>query len=177
MLAHETPDEEDWSVLTEYDANAREPLAACIAGFVLLATLLGVGYRGLAPDAAPPTSSLAAIEREHEDLALMPMKVQRALADADLLPEGGTVIEVDPVGQRAMIELETGALQAVEIPDSLRVENVESIGLSLLSEFPVSLELAGVILFMAMLGAVVLARKPRSPSPAGSTAEALGEPG
>ena len=33
------------------------------------------------------------------------------------------------------------------------------VGLSLVADFPVSLELAGVILLLAMFGAVVLARK------------------
>ena len=37
--------------------------------------------------------------------------------------------------------------------------NTQSVGWSLVNDFPVSLELAGVILLMAMLGAAVLARK------------------
>ena len=38
-------------------------------------------------------------------------------------------------------------------------ENIERVGLALVGDFPVSLELAGVILLMAMYGAVVLARR------------------
>ncbi len=38
-------------------------------------------------------------------------------------------------------------------------ENIEQVGLALVGDFPVSLELAGVILLMAMYGAVVLARR------------------
>jgi hypothetical protein len=38
-------------------------------------------------------------------------------------------------------------------------ENTARVGMALVTRFPVSLELAGVILLMAMLGAVVLARR------------------
>ena len=37
--------------------------------------------------------------------------------------------------------------------------NVQRIGVALVADYPVSLELAGVILTLAMFGAVVLARK------------------
>ncbi len=39
------------------------------------------------------------------------------------------------------------------------IENVERLGSSLMTEFPVSLEVAGVILMLAMVGAAVLARQ------------------
>jgi hypothetical protein len=42
---------------------------------------------------------------------------------------------------------------------SLLPDNTSRVGMSLVTRFPVSLELAGVILLMAMLGAVVLARR------------------
>ena len=37
--------------------------------------------------------------------------------------------------------------------------NPEMVGMALVADFPVSLELAGIILLMAMFGAVVLARR------------------
>ena len=49
--------------------------------------------------------------------------------------------------------------QTVRLPDSASPENIELVGLALIKKFPVSLELAGVILLMAMFGAVVLARR------------------
>ncbi len=48
---------------------------------------------------------------------------------------------------------------AVEAPMSALPENVERVGLALVADFPVSLELAGVILLMAMYGAVIFARR------------------
>lgn len=47
----------------------------------------------------------------------------------------------------------------VRLPASVRDENVEGVGFALIAGHPMALELAGVILLMAMLGAVVLARK------------------
>jgi len=47
----------------------------------------------------------------------------------------------------------------VAFPDSLVARNIESVGLELVGGHPLSLEMAGVILLLAMLGAVVLARK------------------
>lgn len=160
MLAQETPDEEDLSSLTEYDANANEPVAAVMAGFLLLAVLLGVAYRGITPAEAPwnrdEATRVAMVDTE---LALLPGKVERALVDADLIPRGAKVTEVDAGGRMAAVVLPRGATALFPIPDGVATANVESIGLSLFVDFPVTLELAGVILFMAMLGAVVLARK------------------
>ncbi len=48
---------------------------------------------------------------------------------------------------------------AMWIPLSVQPENLETVGLALVGEHPLSLELAGVILLLAMVGAVVLARK------------------
>jgi NADH-quinone oxidoreductase subunit J len=47
----------------------------------------------------------------------------------------------------------------VRLPESVRVTNAEGVGFTLIALHPMALELAGVILLMAMLGAVVLARK------------------
>ncbi len=49
--------------------------------------------------------------------------------------------------------------QRVELPDDAMPQNIEQVGLALIAKFPVSLELAGVILLMAMFGAVVLAQR------------------
>jgi NADH-quinone oxidoreductase subunit J len=47
----------------------------------------------------------------------------------------------------------------VNLPADASVENVELVGFALVAKHPMALELAGIILLMAMLGAVVLARK------------------
>lgn len=52
-----------------------------------------------------------------------------------------------------------GDIVTIALPSSVRDENVEGVGFALIAGHPMALELAGVILLMAMLGAVVLARK------------------
>lgn len=54
---------------------------------------------------------------------------------------------------------QSGDTVVFALPPRVRVTNIDSVGFSLISEHPMALELAGVILLMAMLGAVVLARK------------------
>jgi NADH-quinone oxidoreductase subunit J len=53
----------------------------------------------------------------------------------------------------------TGGGSAGILPSDASASNVQAVGVDLVHAFPVSLELAGVILLMAMFGAVVLARK------------------
>jgi NADH-quinone oxidoreductase subunit J len=52
-----------------------------------------------------------------------------------------------------------GGTVIVALPEELRFENIDGVGYTLIAGHPMALELAGVILLMAMLGAVVLARK------------------
>ena len=52
-----------------------------------------------------------------------------------------------------------GPTRVVKLPADLGVDNVEGVAFTLLNDHPGSIEIAGVILLMAMLGAVVLARK------------------
>lgn len=52
-----------------------------------------------------------------------------------------------------------GQQVVIRLPDDLTVANVEGVGWELVASHPMGLEMAGVILLMAMLGAVVLARK------------------
>lgn len=156
MLAQEAPDDQHPDALTEYDATAREPVAATVVGFVLLAALLGMMYRGTG---AMPAH--AATHRSADaELAVLTGKVESVLREADLVRRGETVESVDAAQRTAtLISASPESRRVVSLPADLRVTNVDSVGVSLLSEFPVSLEVAGVILMLAMLGAVVLARK------------------
>jgi len=167
MLAHEVPDEDDLSSLTEYDANAREPFAASVTGFLLLAVLLSITYRGITPAESPWTQEDSQnnqlLAQTDPALAFMPIKVQQSLRDAELIPQDATVSNVDTENRVATYTTTDGHEKIAKLPDDLHPANVETIGLSLFNDFPVTLELAGIILFMAMLGAVVLARKPHSP--------------
>lgn len=157
MLAQEAPDEQHPDALLDYDAMAREPVAATVVAFVLLGALLGVMYRG--------TNHLPAHAANHNvpdaELAMLVGKVESALREADLMKDSETIASVDPAARIAWVRspsLENP--RVAEWPAGLHADNVDVVGVSLLAEFPVSLEVAGVILMLAMLGAVVLARKP-----------------
>lgn len=70
----------------------------------------------------------------------------------------------------------TGQDVRLRLPPELRAENIDGVGFTLIAEHPMALELAGVVLLMAMLGAVVLARKQMEISEAEKAAAVLGAP-
>jgi hypothetical protein len=57
------------------------------------------------------------------------------------------------------VNAEGDAVRTVQVNPADAVDNVQMVGLDLVAKYPASLELAGVILLMAMFGAVVLARR------------------
>ncbi len=105
----------------EYDQVAREPLAACAVGFLLLAMVLGVAFS--------PVQRNTAVA---------------AAADID-------VIETTLPG-RAATRLPEG------VADQQSLGNVERVGLDLFQNHPLGIELAGLILLVSLVGAVVIAR-------------------
>ncbi len=159
MLATQSPQEGEVEVLTEYDTAAREPVAATVVGFLLLAIMTTLAFRGL-PDLKTPAPLQA-----DSLLAEMPRKIERALDAAGTLPEGGKVKLDD--ANRAVVDWTTrqvtvvagGSESQVAIPDGLKASNPDRLGFNLLRDHPGTIEIAGVILLMAMLGAVVLSRK------------------
>jgi len=155
MLATQAPQEDQTEVLASYDTRAREPVAAAVVGFLLLAVLTTLFFRGVDRLPAPGASDDQAL------LAEMPRKVETSLRVAGLLREGETVREIDTTSGVVRVA-SGGAIREIpkaEWPEGLSVSNVEALGFNLLREHPGAIEIAGVILLMAMLGAVVLSRK------------------
>lgn len=195
MLAEQAPSEDELGSTSPYDRYSREPIAATIVGFVLLATLTGLMARGVGQlDPAPSRGQGASV------LERLPRMVVEGVGRVGVLePRGGlarpalpevaerldgeartirlTIADAekfkasldDPrvvamVGGPEKVEaLRQSAASGQEItlglPADLRDENIHGVGFALIAEHPMALELAGVILLMAMLGAVVLARK------------------
>jgi len=165
MLATQAPDEAELEVLAEYDTAAREPVAATVAGFVMLAVLTTLMFRGTATMPAPKPIDSGYL------MAQMPLKIERSLQRAH--PElekfqlakakvDGQATEqylVDVTRRQATVEFRSGKQQVLDFPADLDVTNIEQVGFNLLSEHPGAIEIAGVILLMAMLGAVVLSRR------------------
>jgi len=161
MLATQAPDEGETEVLADYDTNAREPIAATVVCFLLLALLTSFLFRGIPGLPGPQRDATTGL------LAEMPRKIERILKSNNMLRDGEHVLTEDGVvafgADGSMLRLVsdggTREIPKSEWPEELRVTNVEAVGFNLLRDHPGAIEIAGVILLMAMLGAVVLSRK------------------
>ncbi len=123
MLANQSPEDEIGRIgADDYDRIPREPMAATLLGFFLVAAL-GSGIER--------ASTLAV---EHEAIA--------------------TVRSIEAQAAATQMLSRTADAHA-----AMDIDNVQMVGVALVSQYPASLELAGVILLMAMFGAVVLARR------------------
>lgn len=196
MLAQQAPSDEELGAMGPYDRFSREPIAATVTGFILLAALTtmmarGVGAGELRPAAAltaptggellteMPRKTVLALERlgAFEGLERPALETIRPPAlDPDLRTIRLTVADAerfraslerpdiaallgDEFAVEAARRAQTGDTVVLRLPPDVRDENIESVGFALIAGHPMALELAGVILLMAMLGAVVLARK------------------
>ena len=161
MLAQEASTEEGES---PYNYVPREPIPALIVGFVLIASIGDVLLSENGGVEAP--SGEAFIEDAYADrwaiLEQMPRQQERmneqlvdetgqSMVSGSLRVEGGNawVTLVDSEGKETPYKLGYEYLPT----------NTQEVGWELVAGFPVGLELAGVILLMAMFGAVVLARR------------------
>ncbi|MBX3355194.1 MAG: NADH-quinone oxidoreductase subunit J [Phycisphaeraceae bacterium] len=168
MLAQESPEARPGRTSQEdYDRIPREPAVAVVVGFFMLMVLSEafLGPKGPMPDHS------GRVEREAREirwdaLSRMPKLVLESARTVDR-----SIAEVHPWSPGVYLEHRDGAhfaivssagsdqTREVEIPNDRALTNTRGVGMALVADFPVSLELAGVILLMAMFGAVVLARK------------------
>jgi NADH-quinone oxidoreductase subunit J len=164
MLATEAPTADEVESLAEYDRYSREPVIATVFAFVLLAGMTALFARGTRALEAP------AGYPEMERLAQIPGRLETMLKDAGRLPPGTHVrvndaglADLAPVGDGPLMQVsvadERGRVERVALPENAHLANTEGVGFALLSDQPGSIEIAGIVLLMAMLGAVVLARK------------------
>lgn len=130
MLASQGVDPTQEDAAPGYDRFAREPVAAVATGFLLLALLLTVTFRPIEPNLQYASAS--------DQTTIQTLLPERRIT---------TLIE------------KSGEEDAVLTADASRVENVERVGLDLFENHPLGLELAGVILLVSLVGAVVIARK------------------
>ena len=171
MLATETPTADQVEALSEYDRYSREPAVATVLGFMLVAALTTLMATGVSQLAAPTETAVA------RDINELPGRVDAALRSAGLL-RADEIIGA-PAGQESIfLAANDGLPEHVSIaygsdkgqfrtissddpkwPKDLKLSNIEGVGFTLLRDHPGSIEVAGVILLMAMLGAVVLAQK------------------
>lgn len=171
MLATEGPTADAADALAEYDRVSREPVLAALAGFVLLGAVTTLMVWGSPTLRADPR--LAPGDRQ---LAVMPEKVNKSLRAAGLI-KGDEALQFNERAGRYAITAEpdgtgnlfvandhgrgssTRVIAQSQWPKDLALTNTEAVAFTLIDAHPGAIEIAGVILLMAMLGAVVLARK------------------
>jgi NADH-quinone oxidoreductase subunit J len=156
MLANQadTPDEPYTQAL--YDRLPREPAVAVVVGFLLLCLITGTVTNG--------TSSLDnEIDGNSQWLVLEKLTKQFETSVHEIAPdfpwppvvENNQMIRFNEEG--AFITSSDGSTLVLD--ESMLPTNTQMVGWSLVNDFPVTIELAGVILLMAMFGAAVLARR------------------
>lgn len=160
MLAQQASESTNVNEIPFYDRLAREPAAAVIVGLILAGTLVSAAIFGFKHLPAPVEQAM--IDRAHmELLEQLPRQFKAAVMEKDpgfpWPPEpgdDGVLIQWDATGPYVHSGETTVHLDESDFPS-----NTQHVGWALVASFPASLELAGIILLMAMFGAVVLARR------------------
>jgi NADH-quinone oxidoreductase subunit J len=161
MLAQQSPQADQPDAQPEYDVVAREPAAAAVVGFIMLWLLTSMIF-DQAGGAKPAQTPMQAEAEVWSALNQMPKQLEAVVKEAApgaSFKSGSAVTIVDGQPMVSVNDPATRSSKNVLLPESLRPNNIQMVGMDLVAKFPVSLELAGVILLMAMFGAVVLARK------------------
>ncbi|MCC7145409.1 MAG: NADH-quinone oxidoreductase subunit J [Phycisphaeraceae bacterium] len=144
MLAADTGDSLNPDQSPEYERLAREPFAAIAAGFLLLAVLLSIPFsQPLVPN--PKTAS------ETDAKIIQSVLVQRPAQQ--LLKR----LALDNANQVDLLAKDPSL-------NPQQLTNIERLGLDLFRSHPLGLELAGIILTVSLVGAVVLARQRINPN-------------
>lgn len=158
MLAQQSPVEgagDAW-----YDRMPREPLSAIVVGFVMLAVLSNAYFSPNAQLSRQNTMDVSASDgevRAWERLASMPKLLLETAREAN--PAVTAVQSFDPAGAMVSATLQDGSSATFQLSPELAPDNGRQVGVDLVSRFPAGLEIAGVVLLMALFGAVILARK------------------
>ncbi len=165
MLAQqaESSNSEDSAGQAEYDMMPREPAFAAVVGFIMLALLTSLSFRGIEELGPPPDPRVAAIEAMRE-LDMLPGDLERIVDEIEpgavpVFEDGEAVVIIDETPHVRIASDDEAGTRLIEIPFDAMPSNIQQVGLALVAKFPVSLELAGIILLLAMFGAAVLSRR------------------
>lgn len=165
MLAQQASDSEHIDDVPIYDRVSRDPGAAVVVGFILAGTLISSTLMGL-PQLPPPVIDSIQAQQQGELLEQLPKRFKAAVLEADpsfqwppVADENGRLLLWDVSGPYVQAHVDGGAPRQVHIDAAYLPTNTQHVGWTLVAEFPASLEVAGVILLLAMFGAVVLARR------------------
>ncbi|MCH2149471.1 MAG: NADH-quinone oxidoreductase subunit J [Phycisphaerales bacterium] len=165
MLAQQASDAEHVEDSPIYDRVSREPGATVVVGLILAGTLVSSALVGL-KELPPPVLDSVQLQRQGELLEQLPKQFKAAVLEADpsfqwppVADDNGRLLLWDRSGAYVLAYVDGSAPRQVHIDLKHLPSNTQHVGWTLVAEFPASLEVAGVILLLAMFGAVVLARR------------------
>jgi NADH-quinone oxidoreductase subunit J len=157
MLSNQVTESSEEELQDSYDRIPREPASAVCVGFLLLCLITGTVVDG--SSSLPPQGSK---QSQWATLENLPKQFQSSVMNFDATFDwpptpSSQGVAIQHEGEETFIVSSIG--KKVVLPDHLLPRNTQQVGWSLVNDFPVSLELAGVILLMAMFGAAILARR------------------
>jgi NADH-quinone oxidoreductase subunit J len=160
MLAQQSPVAgagEAW-----YDRMPREAVPAVFVGFLMVMTLTDAFF---SPDSqafrtnVAEQSAEAGAQEGWARLESMPKLLLETAKQRNAQVASVQKLEVEGMNATAIATLADGSSARVELDPSMLPDNGRQVGVELVSRFPAGLEIAGVVLLMALFGAVILARK------------------
>jgi NADH-quinone oxidoreductase subunit J len=151
----------------EYDRRANEPFVAVAVSFVLIGAVLQVLFptngRNLAePSRRPDPLMVASLTDTSVGAARATATPATTQAGAPVATTHNTPPAAALAGSNTTQPTTLAATDTTPIapaPPALVPSNVQVLGASLYSKYALSLELAGILLTVALVGAVVIARK------------------
>ena len=166
MLAQQSPVDgsggEAW-----YDRMPREALSAVVVGFLMVAMLTDAffspGAQALRNETSAQSAEPGAMDAwarlESMPKLLLETAQKANPAVASIVETDGHMLAINGVNASVTAKLADGSTARVALDASLAPDNGRQVGVDLVSKFPAGLEIAGVVLLMALFGAVILARK------------------
>lgn len=155
MLAQQASDTAHEGEIPSYDRIPRDPVAAVVVAALFMAVVVAATFSGLS-DLAPAAGAKAQLDTDVALLRSLPRQVRREVEAAGVAMAMPESLDGAVKARDGGIVFEDGGGVSVSLTPP---GNTSHVGWSLVATFPASLELAGVILLMAMFGAVVLARR------------------
>jgi len=157
MLANQADNPDELRTDSVFDQLPREPASAVAVGFLMLCLVTGSVMSGSSSLPQPNNANAQWTTLEH-----LPKQFEASVEALDpsfhwppVASDEGPLIRHD--GDGAFIISGEGV--RLQLNTDMLPRNTQQVGWTLVNDYPVSLELAGVILLMAMFGAAVLARR------------------
>ncbi len=125
-----------------FDNTAKDPVLGTVVGFFLLAMLLSILLN-------PTTKPVPAALEASDETVIKEMLPQRK----------STLVYTIPGTSATLSAKALEAAKASDVVPDKKLDNAERVGVDLFKNHPLGLELAGVILLLSLVGAVVIARK------------------